>query len=278
MRTLVLLIVGYFLFHLVTCTYRISSITRLKEQPIRVQMAERRCPVSSSGTMRMPETLQTTSVGPYDLQHAANYLQIGAGRYAKAGQVGVLADGRTRTTLKVDQAIINIHTLAPDMVPHFLMSSEQSSLLAYGDLYWVGIDVFWSEDGSFRPPSYENAQLSSAASSHAERVHHATAALVEEELSSRSGWTKRFTPTDENESITSRSSGLDKIVCSGLLGSNQGTCHVTRRIRDDLWIQYAFKSENLACWRDTDRLVLSLLDRFSNSWTPVRKYVGTAGR
>jgi hypothetical protein len=218
-----------------------------------------------------PPPLQSTIVGPYQLLHAANYLQIDAKRYAKAGQVRVLADGWTRTTFKVDQAIINVHTLAPDMVPHFLMSSEQRSLLAYGDLYWVGIDVFWSEDGSVQPPSYEVPQSNGFASSRAEQVRHAAAALVEEELPSRSGWAKRFTPTDKDESNTPRGERLGKIVCTGLLVSNQGTCYVTRRIRPDLWIQYAFNSENLACWRQTDGLVLSLLDRFSNSWTPVRK-------
>jgi len=249
--------------YVTTCVYRTTSFAKLQELPIAAQIEQRACPKPTNDIALLNGSVEATPIGPYVLRHENNYLQIDARHYYKAGQPSILPDG-SRSAFRVDQATINVHTLAPDMVPHFLMTSAQSQARYHGNLYWVGIDIFWSPDGSAKPPNYESASRDSEPLPNSVR-HYPQVGLREEELPSKSGWTKRYRP-DEADPLGMRSSAPIKIVCTGLHISNQGTCHVDRQLRNDVWIQYAFNSENLACWRDIDRRVLSLLDRFSNSW------------
>lgn len=242
-------------FIVASCDPRARSFERFRKLPLVRQMAERECPTPATREA-IDQSIQSLAIGPYTMKYETNFLQIDAHHANRRGQTEIFK-GEPRP-ITVNRQWVQIHALAPDMVPNFWADSSLRRRQARGDLYLVGIEVFWSEDGSWRPEDSERVNDRSGPEAPAAR--RTSIGLQEFELQPRSGWRRKFI---SDHSVAGELAL--KLTCSGPY-DDAGTCYVIRQPRDDVWIRYSFGSENLRCWRDIDMMVADLLNRFTNDW------------
>ena len=244
---------------LVACDPRAVAYSNLTKLPVHEQLEKRECPPPRPYTdhdERRDGLLQRIPVGPYAFVLPNNFRQIDAHHTHRRGEPEVV--NGVKRSIQVSREWFQIRVFMPDMAAIFLGSSSASSKAARGGSYPVEIELFWSEDGSWRPD--DNGSPRNLTPFSPPKPTRATpAGLREYPLGWVSGYSSRFVPEP------ALPGDPEKIMCTlGYEGG--GTCSVVESVKPDMWVRYSFATADLKCWRDTRSGMKSLLERLTQAW------------
>jgi hypothetical protein len=252
---------------LAACDPRTVAYGIFTKLPVQEQLEKRECPPPKPYTdhdQHRDGLLQRISVGPYIFVLPNNFMQIDAHHTHRRGELEVV-NGIERP-IQVSREWFQLRVFMPDMAAIFLGSSSAISKAARGASYPVEIELFWSEDGSWRP-DVNDPPFGLTPFSPPRPPKAASAGLSEYPLGWVSGYSSRFVPEPALPGDT------EKIMCT-LRFDGSGTCSVVEPIRPDVWVRYSFATADLKCWRDTRTGMKSLLERLTQTWTTVQAKSG----
>ena len=241
------------------CDPRATAYTSFTNLPVHRQLNERDCPTGrpyAGHDESRDGTVQRVPVGPYTFTLPANFMQIDAHHRHRRGDVEFIKG--IKGTIPVDREWLQLHLFMPDMAAIFLASSSTNSRAARGATYAVAIELFWSEDGSWRPQDGDPPSNLAPFSPPKPSIL-TSAGLREYPLGWVSGYASRFVPEPALPGDPA------KIMCTlGYEGGGQ--CSVVEALRPDVWVRYSFATADLKCWRDTRVGMNALLEHFTQSW------------
>jgi hypothetical protein len=230
---------------------------RLRKSVLEAQITERVCPTEEYGYPAV--SVQKLRFGPYELTYPANFLQIDAHRSHKRGDIEIV--NGERRPMRAARAWVQIHALAPKMLPNFMANIFTRRQEEKGDLYLVEIELFWSEDGSNKPQISSEFWSFSPATSPLTKISETIGLVAFDRSDSYSSNAIRFIPQKQQPN------GIQEIVCSWLgERKGQGSCNALKKFRPDVWARYSFGSENIACWRQVDERASMLVHDFTSNW------------
>jgi hypothetical protein len=192
------------------------------------------------------------------LRYPANFLQIDAYRIHKRGDMEIVRG--QQKPMSVAHTWVQIHALAPEMIPNFLADSSARRRENRGDAYLIEIELFWSEDGSRRPTDAEAFGAFLPAEVRLARAADSLGLVAFQKASSSGSRMIRLVPKGSTADDS-------QIFCYGYVNDRgRGRCSEIRRLRTDVWTRISFSSENIACWRRIEERALRLVEDFTSQW------------